>query len=185
MPSFAKRRPESLQNLQPSSRRTAKSDVMGSETSLVDTTRSLDPIPGSSTYLPARAPTSFNGVVDLTEYKKGKKNDLPPTINALDPTQRADLLRKTKKLAQVFGETPQVEMLYQGGIPDIVEFGIGPSASPTSARKLRHRDARLSHAYSASQSTPQVGSFPFVIYLLLKYCGSHSTFKRLSHHGPS
>ncbi|KAJ7292869.1 hypothetical protein C8J57DRAFT_1042662 [Mycena rebaudengoi] len=41
---------------------------------------------------------------------------MPPTTNYLQPTQRAQLVKKTRKLAQVFGQTPGAAALDPSGI---------------------------------------------------------------------
>ncbi|KAJ7150286.1 hypothetical protein C8R46DRAFT_500403 [Mycena filopes] len=70
---------------------------------------------------------------------------MPPTTNFLNPTERAQLIKKSRKLAQVFGQTPGAADLV--GVPDssrssFLDVTGGPSSSTSgSGSKIRHRAA--------------------------------------------
>ncbi|KAF8807968.1 hypothetical protein BYT27DRAFT_7190062 [Phlegmacium glaucopus] len=49
----------------------------------------------------------------LTELPKTSRASLPPTTNFLDAKERADLVRKTRKLARVFGQVPGAATAHQ------------------------------------------------------------------------
>lgn len=53
---------------------------------------------------PSRSSSPHQGSSD-------KRGELPPTTNFLDMGERADLVKKSRKLARVFGETPGGDML--------------------------------------------------------------------------
>jgi hypothetical protein len=60
---------------------------------------------------------------------------MPPTTNFLNPTERAQLIKKSRKLAQVFGQTPGAADF----LPDARSSFLEVSAPSTS--KARHRPA--------------------------------------------
>ncbi|KAF9556430.1 hypothetical protein CPC08DRAFT_95400 [Agrocybe pediades] len=64
---------------------------------------------------------------------------LPPTTNFLDLDERADLIRKTRKLARVFGQTPGAEVMAQQ--QQQLEHGFSSGSSPYIAGKSRRRGA--------------------------------------------
>ncbi|KZT27570.1 hypothetical protein NEOLEDRAFT_97575 [Neolentinus lepideus HHB14362 ss-1] len=61
---------------------------------------------------------------------------LPPTTNLLNSHERAELIRKTRKLTQVFGKPPEASAVY----PDSPVLGLGPQLLPQ-ARRGHHRGA--------------------------------------------
>jgi hypothetical protein len=63
---------------------------------------------------------------------------LSPTTNFLDSGERADLIRKTRKLARVFGKTPGVDDL---PVPDsIYIYHEGPSSDGQHATAIAFGD---------------------------------------------
>ncbi|KAF7307304.1 hypothetical protein MIND_00524400 [Mycena indigotica] len=60
---------------------------------------------------------------------------MPPTTNFLNPTERAQLIRKSKKLTQVFGQTPGA------GEANTTENSSFLDVSPVGTGKSRHRPA--------------------------------------------
>ncbi|KAF8167456.1 hypothetical protein B0H34DRAFT_681916 [Crassisporium funariophilum] len=48
-----------------------------------------------------------------SDYPQSKPAPLPPTTNFLDIDERADLIRKSRKLARVFGQTPGADAMAQ------------------------------------------------------------------------
>ncbi|KIK70493.1 hypothetical protein GYMLUDRAFT_275994 [Collybiopsis luxurians FD-317 M1] len=76
----------------------------------------------------------------------------PPTSNNLDPLSRADLVRKSRKLAQVFGQTPSGSSLLPG--LSITASDVGPAASSfldiTSPTTSRHRSSNSITAFRKS-----------------------------------
>ncbi|KAI3621973.1 hypothetical protein WG66_015909 [Moniliophthora roreri] len=71
-------------------------------------------------------------------------HDLPPTTNHLNSHQRSDLIRKSRKLAQVFGQTPAADSLAKQGQSFLDLPGAG-SSSPLS----KHRHHRAAHSISS------------------------------------
>lgn len=75
------------------------------------------------------------------DYERGLRNR-PSTSNLLQPHERADLVRKTRKLTQLFGQTPGV-----GHYPVEVDFGRGHAprtnlvGAPPHPSRRKHKPA--------------------------------------------
>ena len=65
---------------------------------------SKTPSPSSSPKVSGRVP--YYLVTSFSSSDSTRNESLPPTTNYLSPQERADLIRKTRKLTQVFGKTP-------------------------------------------------------------------------------
>ncbi|KAF5312895.1 hypothetical protein D9619_002731 [Psilocybe cf. subviscida] len=61
----------------------------------------------------AETPPHSGGGGDRKKKKSVEQKTLPPTTNFLDIDERADLVRKSRKLARVFGETPGADAFAQ------------------------------------------------------------------------
>ncbi|THH10151.1 hypothetical protein EW145_g1513 [Phellinidium pouzarii] len=68
------------------------------------TMASKPPSPSSSPKFSGRIP--YHLLTSLSRSDPGHMDSLPPTTNHLSPQDRADLIRKTRKLTQVLGQTP-------------------------------------------------------------------------------
>ncbi|KAF5392459.1 hypothetical protein D9757_002248 [Collybiopsis confluens] len=92
---------------------------------------------------PAPRSNSYDDTLDMLP---------PPTSNNLDPLSRADLVRKSRKLAQVFGQTPHGSSLVAP--LSISASDIGPSPSSfldiTSPTTSRHRASNSIAAFRKS-----------------------------------
>ena len=78
------------------------------------------------------------------DYERGLRNR-PSTSNLLQPHERADLVRKTRKLTQLFGQTPGV-----GHYPVEVDFGRGHAARTNLVGAVPHPSRRRKHKPAAS-----------------------------------
>ena len=75
-------------------------------------------------------PGFFSGVlVDVD-----RRRDRPPTTNNLRPQDRADLVRKSRKLTQLFGETPSPQSVTPPSLPVRVSSEAPLSGSRTTGR---------------------------------------------------
>jgi hypothetical protein len=85
----------------------------------------------------------------------------PPTTNHLNAQERADLVRKTKKLAQVFGQTPDANSLLP--LMDDGNGNVRLAVSPgAAAQRNRHQRAAQSMSENAyiMASTPTSADWP-------------------------
>ncbi|KAK7058633.1 hypothetical protein VNI00_002269 [Paramarasmius palmivorus] len=71
-------------------------------------------------------------------------HNLPPTTNHLNSHQRSDLVRKSRKLAQVFGQTPAAGTLAKQG-QSFLDIPSAGSSSPLT----KHRYHRAAHSISS------------------------------------
>ncbi|KDQ63042.1 hypothetical protein JAAARDRAFT_29034 [Jaapia argillacea MUCL 33604] len=81
----------------------------------------------SSPLLAPSSPQSRPGSLDIGRSVRS----LPPTTNVLNPQERAELIRKTRKLTQVFGKTPAASVVAQALAPPV----------DASSKRGRHRFA--------------------------------------------
>ncbi|KAG7099846.1 hypothetical protein E1B28_001653 [Marasmius oreades] len=76
--------------------------------------------------------------------------DLPPTTNHLNSVQRSELVRKSRKLAQVFGQTPAAGTLAKQG-----KSFLDLPSSPLDAGITKHRHHRAAHSVSSDINIPE------------------------------
>ncbi|KAJ7651468.1 hypothetical protein DFH06DRAFT_1094466 [Mycena polygramma] len=62
---------------------------------------------------------------------------MPPTTNFLNPTERAQLIKKSRKLAQVFGQTPAAAEFLPDARPSFLDVS-APGTMTSSSGKSRH-----------------------------------------------
>lgn len=111
--------------------------------------RSPSTQPPSHHLSPSRSPSGHDANASLS---------LPPTTNFLNPQERADLVRKNRKLAQVFGHTPgAVEALAATQTPVDVGVPAGLLCSsanlvPALGGKRKHQRAAVSMSVNNSGS---------------------------------
>ncbi|KAF9270819.1 hypothetical protein L218DRAFT_889652 [Marasmius fiardii PR-910] len=99
------------------------------------------PKPDFSSFRPHRRPrnTSHSGSSPSSPVL-----DLPPTTNHLNSMQRSELVRKSRKLAQVFGQTPAPGTLAKQG-----KSFLDLPSSPPGAGLTKHRHHRAAHSVSS------------------------------------
>lgn len=102
------------------------------------------------------------------------KVPLPPTTNTLDANERADLIRRNRKLAQLLGQTPAVEMA-ASEIEESRLFKILPqppfSAFLGSAKQKHHRHAM---SVSVAVKTPGFKAEPSSSWQVIDYPSTQS-----------
>ncbi|KAH7922853.1 hypothetical protein BV22DRAFT_1016479 [Leucogyrophana mollusca] len=81
-------------------------------------------------------------------------NPLPPTTNVLDANERADLIRRNRKLAQVFGQTPGAEMLATDGDEPRLFKILPPPALAAFLGLAKQRNHRHAMSVSVALKTP-------------------------------
>lgn len=109
---------------------------------LSNQTRELSPNPMSRHV--RQAPSANTGSPEA--------NLVPPTTNFLNPNERADLVKKNRKLTQVFGTTPGASVLSQRNDesqPDIALLALNSASSPG---KRRHNRGTVSASGSFQSS---------------------------------
>jgi hypothetical protein len=86
----------------------------------------------------ARSTTSISAPVTAVERPRSSAIDRPPTTNNLRPQDRADLVRKSRKLAQLFGETPSPQSVTLPSPPVNATTGEAPLSrtAPHSPRPI-------------------------------------------------
>lgn len=80
---------------------------------------SQPPSPTASPKLASLIP--YNLLTSLNNVGQGSADALPPTTNHLNPQERAELVRKTRKLTQLFGRTPSPII---GGVDELTDSQI-------------------------------------------------------------
>lgn len=101
------------------------------------------------------------------------KQNLPPTTNFLDLDERSDLIRKNRKLAQVFGQPPGPDVFPQ---LDASRFNDGPPVlPPISSGNNRHQRAALSASGSADLAVGQQGPWIAALEYMNMHGRRHST----------
>ena len=97
-----------------------------------------------------RPAATYQGTTDLRPPAPARGSSVPPTTNLLNSQERADLIRKSRKLTQLFGQTPSPisgpGSLSDSQVPNNMLLPIVPP------RRLHTRGAR--YAFSQSFSTP-------------------------------
>lgn len=130
---------------------------------IVTTVTNKPPIPTSpkpdfARRSPSAQPTPRRSPSGSPDRQDASTPSLPPTTNFLNPQERADLVRKNRKLAQVFGQTPaSVEALAHAQMPAEVGAPSGLLCSPTHlmpglAGKRKHQRAAVSMSVNTSGS---------------------------------
>lgn len=101
------------------------------------------------------------------------KVPLPPTTNTLDANERADLIRRNRKLVQLLGQTPGVEMASE--VEESRLFKILPqppfSALLGSSKQKHHRHAM---SVSVAVKTPGFKSEPSSSWQVIDYPSTQS-----------
>ncbi|KAG2155645.1 hypothetical protein DEU56DRAFT_724449 [Suillus clintonianus] len=113
------------------------------------------------------------------------KVPLPPTTNTLDANERADLIRRNRKLVQLLGQTPGVEMA-TSEIEEPRLFKILPqpafSALLGSSKQKHHRHAM---SVSIAVKTPGFKSEPSSSWQVVDYPSTHSGRRYSAPYTPS
>ncbi|TFK77513.1 hypothetical protein BDN72DRAFT_47418 [Pluteus cervinus] len=94
------------------------------------------------------SPTTHNRTPDLTLKANG--DNLPPTTNFLDVDERADLIRKSRKLAQLFGQPLGPDVLARQDPGRNLRPNDGPSG-----RSHHHQRQALSVSIADDDAKPQ------------------------------
>lgn len=99
--------------------------------------------PGASDQARRPSPNPMSRLVrqaSPASTRSPEASSVPPTTNFLNPNERADLVKKSRKLAQVFGTTPGASVLSQRhdeSQPDITLLAPNPASSPGKRRHIR------------------------------------------------
>ncbi|THH19682.1 hypothetical protein EW146_g1519 [Bondarzewia mesenterica] len=108
------------------------------------------------------SPKTPNGKVSSSHSSPICSTDVPPTTNLLHPQERSELVRKARKLAQMFGQTPSASSMtaQQTEQPMVKHYRGAMSVSGEDVAGMQARSPRQSRQSSVSSGSSRRRSMP-------------------------